>query len=199
MVMVQKDLKRLIAYSSVSHMGYVVAGLASLSAAGVSGSVLQMVSHGLVTGGLFACVGVLYDRTHSRDIAVYGGVSHRLPHFSWAFLVMTLAAIGLPGTSGFVAEFLVLLGLAEYRMPLAALAVGGVILGAVYMLTMFRHVMLGPITRAEIGRLAPLSWREGVMLALFVAGILAIGVKPAPLLDVIQPDVELLLARMGGG
>ena len=198
MVMVQKDLKRLVAYSSVSHMGYVVAGLASLTAAGVSGSVLQMVSHGLVTGGLFACVGILYDRTHSRDLAAYGGVSRVLPHFSWAFLVLTLAAIGLPGTSGFVAEFLVLIGLAEYGWLFAVLAVGGVVLSAVYMLTMFRRVMLGPVARPELHQLAPLRLHEGLMLVCFIVCVLAIGVYPAPFLDAIQPDVQLLLARIWG-
>jgi NADH-quinone oxidoreductase subunit M len=199
MVMVQTDLKRLVAYSSVSHMGYVIAGLGSLTAAGLSGGVVQMVSHGLATGALFAIVGMLYDRTHSRDLAAYGGVSRVLPHFSWAFLLVTLASIGLPGTSGFVAEFAVLLGLARYKPVLAGFAVIGVILSAVYMLTMFRRVMLGPVQRAEIRDLKPLALREGVVLACLLLGIMAIGVFPSPLLKMIQPDVAGLLAKLGGG
>ncbi len=202
MVLVQKDLKRLIAYSSVSHMGYVVAGLATLNAAGITGGVLQMVSHGLATGALFACVGILYDRTHTRDLAAYGGVSRLLPHFSWAFLLVTMAAIGLPGTSGFVAEFLVLLGIGTWRMGPAAFATGGVILGAVYMLTMFRRVMHGAPARQDLAsHLAPLTLREGVMLGCFIVGILAIGIFPARWIAVVQPDVAALLAsvRMAGG
>jgi len=197
MVLVQKDLKRLIAYSSVSHMGYVVAGLATLNAAGISGAVLQMVSHGLVTGALFACVGILYDRTHTRELGAYGGVSRLLPNFSWAFLLITMAAIGLPGTSGFIAEFLVLLGIGTWRMALAACAVGGVILGAVYMLSMFRTVMHGTPNRTDLAaHLSPLTLREGVMLGCFIAGILALGVFPARWLEVFQPDVTALLEQM---
>lgn len=197
MVLVQKDLKRLIAYSSVSHMGYVVAGLATLNAAGLSGAMLQMVSHGLVTGALFACVGILYDRTHTRELAAYGGVSRILPNFSWAFLLITMAAIGLPGTSGFVAEFLVLLGIGSYRMPLAVGAVGGVILGAIYMLSMFRRVMHGTPNKADLAaHLRPLDLREALMLGAFIAGILAIGVAPARWLALVQPDIELLLGTI---
>ncbi len=197
MVLAQTDLKRLIAYSSVSHMGYVVAGLATMNVAGVSGSIIQMVSHGLATGALFAIVGMLYDRTHTRDLAKYGGVARVLPHFSWAFLLVTMASIGLPGTGGFVAEFLVMLGLAQYGIGWAVLAAGGVILGAVYMLSMFKRVMHGPAGEVT-GQITPLEPREGVLLACFVVGLLALGVYPGPVLDLIRPDVVALLAQAGG-
>ncbi len=193
MVLAQTDLKRLIAYSSVSHMGYVVAGLATMNVAGVSGSVIQMVSHGLATGALFAIVGMLYDRTHTRELSKYGGVAQVLPHFSWAFLLVTMASIGLPGTAGFVAEFLVMLGLAQYGIGWAILAAGGVILGAVYMLTMFKRVMHGPAGEAT-GHVTPLEPREGVLLAVFAAGLLVLGVYPGPVLDLIRPDVQAILA-----
>lgn len=196
-VMVQKDLKRLVAYSSVSHMGYVVAGVGTLTAAGISGGVVQMVSHGFISGALFAIVGMLYERTHTRDLDSYGGVSSVLPHFSWAFLLVTLAAMGVPGTSGFVGEFMVLLGLARYQIWLAVLAVGGVILGAVYMLTMFRRVMHGPVERDRVRALAPINLREGFVLGCFAAAILGLGIYPHPWLKLLQPCVELL-AKAGG-
>lgn len=198
MCLAQSDLKRLIAYSSVSHMGYVVAGFATLNVTGVSGAVIQMVSHGLATGALFAIVGMLYDRTHTRDLAKYGGAARVLPHFAWAFLLVTMASIGLPGTGGFVAEFLVMLGLAQYGTGWAVLAAGGVILGAVYMLTMFRRVMHGPAGEVT-GLLTPIQPREGVLLAVFAAGLLALGVYPGPWLDLIRPDVQALLTAAGVG
>ncbi len=199
MVMVQQDLKRLVAYSSVSHMGYVVAGLGTLSVAGVSGGVYQMVSHGFVSAALFAIVGILYERTHTRDLSAYGGVSSVLPHFSWAFLLVTLGSMGVPGTSGFVGEFMVLLGLAGYRIGLAVLGIAGVILGAVYMLTMFRRVMHGPVEREEIRSLRPLNFREGATLGCFAAAILAFGIYPGPWLDILKPCIEALTALAKGG
>jgi len=198
MVMVQEDMKRLVAYSSVSHMGYVVAGVASLTAAGVSGGVVQMVSHGFAAGALFAIVGVLYDRAHTRDLKAFGGVARVMPHFAWVFLVIMLCSAGLPGTGGFVGEFLVMLGLAKRSLWLAAVSALGVILGAVYMFTLFRRVMHGP-PGAVAGHLEPLTWREGFVLACFVAGCLLLGVLPGPFLAAIAPDVSALLAPLGGG
>jgi len=197
MVMVQKDLKRLVAYSSVSHMGYVLAGLASLTVAGMTGAVLQMASHGLAIGALFAIVGLLYERTHSRDLASYGGLSRVLPHFAWAFLAVTLCSMGFPGTSGFVSEFLVLLGLWKYSPELAVFTAGGVVLSAVYMLTMYRAVMLGPVSRKELASLRPLNAREAFVLACFVFGILAIGVWPAPWIEMVRGDVLGILGGLG--
>ena len=197
MVMVQKDLKRLVAYSSVSHMGYVVAGVGTLTAAGISGGVVQMVSHGFISAALFAIVGMLYERTHTRDLDGYGGVSSVLPHFSWAFLLVTLGSMGVPGTSGFVGEFMVLLGLAHFKLWTAVAAVGGVILGAVYMLTMFRRVMHGPVEREHIRVISPLNIREGFILACFAAAIVGVGVYPYPWLKMLQPCVALLV-KTGG-
>ncbi|MEK7766344.1 MAG: proton-conducting transporter membrane subunit, partial [bacterium] len=151
---------------------------------------------GLTSGALFAIVGLLYERTHTRDVGAYGGVARRLPHFAWAFLLVTMASIGLPGTSGFAAEFLALLGLAQYSLPLGVLAVGGVILGALYMLTMFRRVMHGP-EGPHAEALVPLTMREGFVLACFSAGILAVGVRPDLWLRMFQPDVDALLAAAG--
>ena len=197
MVLVQKDLKRLVAYSSVSHMGYVVAGLASFTVAGMSGGVLQMVSHGLATGALFAVVGILYERVHTRELSAYGGISRVMPHFSWLFLVVTLASMGFPGTSGFVSEFMVLLGLWKLQPILAGLAVPGVVLGAVYMLMMFRSVMHGPVQRG-LEHLAPLEGREVFVLAILAGGVIIIGVWPGPWIDLIQGDILRIIGGVGG-
>lgn len=197
MVLVQKDLKRLVAYSSVSHMGYVVAGIASFTVAGMGGGVLQMVSHGLATGALFAVVGILYERVHTRDMAAYGGISRVMPQFSWLFLVVTLASMGFPGTSGFISEFMVLLGLWKLQPLLAGLAVPGVILGAVYMLMMFRSVMHGPVKKG-LEHLAPLEGREVLVLACLAAGVIIIGVWPGPWIDAIQGDILRIIGGVGG-
>jgi NADH-quinone oxidoreductase subunit M len=197
MVLVQKDLKRLVAYSSVSHMGYVVAGLASFTVAGMGGGVLQMVSHGLATGGLFAIVGILYERVHTRELSAYGGISRVMPHFSWLFLVVTLASMGFPGTSGFISEFMVLLGLWKLEPLLAGLAVPGVVLGAVYMLMMFRSVMQGPV-HPGLEKLHPLDGREVFILSVLAAGVIIIGVWPGPWIDLIQGDILRIIGGAGG-
>jgi len=197
MVLVQKDLKRLVAFSSVSHMGYVVAGLGSFTVAGMGGGVMQMVSHGLATGALFAAVGILYERVHTRELSGYGGISRVMPHFSWLFLVVVLASMGLPGTSGFISEFMVLLGLWKLQPLLAALAVPGVVLGAVYMLMMFRAVMQGPVPKG-LERLAPLEGREVFVLAVLAGGVIIIGVWPGPWIDLIQGDILRIIGGVGG-
>jgi NADH-quinone oxidoreductase subunit M len=199
MSFVQTDMKRLVAYSSVSHLGFVMLGLAALSAPALTGAVYQMLNHGVSTGALFLLVGLLYERRHTRDIAAYGGLGKRVPVISALFVIVTLSSIGLPGTNGFVGEFLILSGtwLSRLHAPttLAALAALGVILGAVYMLFLVKKVFLGPITHEENARLEDLSVREGFVLAPMILLILVMGLVPMPFLRPAQPAVDRLVAR----
>ena len=200
MCMAQKDLKRMIAYSSVAHLGFVMTGLAALNAEAVSGAVLQMVNHGISTGGLFLVIGYLYERTHTRDLANYGGLAKVVPGLAAVFLVITLSSIGLPGTNGFIGEFLILLGTFTSKIAggqlLAVIAATGVILGAVYMLFMYQRVMFGPITREENRSLEDLSFREWTTLVPLLFAIVAIGVFPSPLLDAVKAPVDEFVARV---
>jgi len=188
LALVQTDIKKIIAYSSISHLGYVMLGLASLDLIGIQGAILQMVSHGLVAGGLFLLVGMIYERTHSRAVADYGGLARMLPVFSVFFAILTLASIGLPTTSGFAGEFMALLGafnaawpahLAGNNLPLAlaVIAVSGVVLGALYMLWLAQRILFGE-ARAPHAPLADLDARESVILATIVFAIFAIGLFP---------------------
>ncbi|GAC1344714.1 MAG: NADH-quinone oxidoreductase subunit M [Myxococcales bacterium] len=215
MCMAQTDLKRLIAYSSVAHLGFVMTGLAALTPEAVSGAVLQMVNHGISTGALFLVIGMLYERTHTRELAAYGGLAKITPAFAAVFLVITLSSIGLPGTNGFVGEFLILLGTfgaelgvwhlfgsasLEFSVAhtLAVLGSTGVILGAVYMLWMYQRVMLGPVTRAANRSLKDLNLREWATLAPLLAAIVGIGVYPGPLLAAVKQPVDGFIARVSG-
>jgi len=195
----QSDMKRLVAYSSVSHMGFVMLGLYAFNFVGITGGVLQMLNHGLSTGALFILIGFIYDRRHTREIAAYGGLWSIVPVFSAFFLVVVLSSIGLPGLNGFVGEFLILVG-AFYAHPVAA-AFGtvGVVLGALYLLTMYQHVAFGPVTHEENRRLTDLNGREVLVGALLVAFIVWIGVYPRPFLTRIEPTVDVLLARLERG
>jgi NADH-quinone oxidoreductase subunit M len=199
MSFVQTDMKRLVAYSSVSHLGFVMLGMAALSAEALTGSVYQMISHGVSTGALFLLVGILYERRHTREIADYGGLARQVPVLAAAFLIVTLSSIGLPGTNGFVGEFLILSGtwLSRIRGPavLATLGAVGVVLGAVYMLLLVERVFLGPIRKEENRLLADLSVREGVVLAPMIALILAMGLAPQPFLAPVKPAVDRLVRR----
>jgi NADH-quinone oxidoreductase subunit M len=199
MSFVQTDMKRLVAYSSVSHLGFVMLGLAALSAPALTGSVYQMLNHGVSTGALFLLVGLLYERRHTRDIAAYGGLGKQVPMISAAFVIVTLSSIGLPGTNGFIGEFNILAGtwLSRLAAPtwLAALGGLGVILGAVYMLLLVERVFLGPITRDENRRLRDLSVREAFVLAPMIALILVMGLAPMPFFRVAQPAVDRLVQR----
>jgi NADH-quinone oxidoreductase subunit M len=199
MSFVQTDMKRLVAYSSVSHLGFVMLGLMALSAEAMTGSVYQMLNHGISTGALFLLVGMLYERRHTRDIAEYGGLAKRTPLIAATFVVVTLSSIGLPGTNGFVGEFLILAGTFTSRlgssMVVAALAAGGVILGAVYMLRLVERVFYGPIRKDENRVLADLSVREGFVLAPMIALILVMGLVPRPFLEPVRPSVDRLVAR----
>lgn len=194
--MVQPDLKRLVAYSSVSHLGFVMLGMAALNLQGVQGSLYQMLNHGLSTGGLFLAVGALYERRHTRLIAEFGGLWARLPVYGAFFLVVMLSSVGLPGLNGFVGEFLILLG-AFGRFPLAAvLGTIGVILGAVYLLWMFQRVMFGPLSNPQNASLKDLSPREIAMFAPLVVLFLFMGLYPKPLLVRMEPAVRVTLERV---
>ena len=195
----QKDMKRLIAYSSVSHMGFVLLGIYAFDAIGVTGGVLQMINHGLVTGGLFLTIGFIYDRTHTRQISEYGGLWTAAPTFSVIFLILTFASIGLPGTNSFVGEFLILLGAFRTHPWAAAIATSGVILGGAYMLTMYKKVVFGSlgrvVTEAE-ETLRDFTPREVLSLLPILLFVFWIGVYPKPFLSRIQPTVDVFLARL---
>jgi NADH-quinone oxidoreductase subunit M len=194
--LVQDDVKKLVAYSSVSHLGFVMLGLFALNGQGVSGSVLQMLNHGVSTGALFLLVGVLYERRHTRAIADYGGLSKVVPLFAVVFMIVTLSSIGLPGTNGFVGEFMILLGAFEYAPLPTVVATTGVIFGAAYMLWMVQRVMFGPLTNRANQTLTDLNAREIGYLAPLVVLIFVMGLYPKPFLDRINPSVERFLDRM---
>jgi len=175
----QTDMKKLIAYSSVAHMGVVTIGIFTVNVQGVSGALFQMLSHGIVSGALFLCVGVVYDRIHTRDIARYGGLADRMPAYALLFLLFTMASIGLPGTSGFVGEFLVLVGAFQVNFWLALLGSLGMILGAVYMLYLYRRIIFGRITRDDLRAILDLSPREIAVFAPLVVLTLWMGVYPS--------------------
>ena len=190
----QTDVKKLIAYSSVAHMGFVTMGIFTFTAQGVDGAIFQMLSHGLVSAALFLCVGVVYDRMHTREISAYGGLVERMPLYAACFMVFTLANVGLPGTSGFVGEFLTLVGAFKANTWVAALATTGVILSAAYALWLYRRMIFGALEKAGLRRIEDLSWREVAVLAPLVALILLFGFYPAPLLDVTAASVAKLVA-----
>jgi NADH-quinone oxidoreductase subunit M len=199
MSFVQTDMKRLVAYSSVSHLGFVMLGLMALSAEGLTGSVYQMLNHGISTGALFLIVGLLYERRHTRLIAEYGGLAKQVPIIATAFVIVTLSSIGLPGTNGFVGEFLILSGTWLSRLGSSAtystLAATGVILGAVYMLVLVEKVFFGPITKSENRHLRDLTVREGFVLAPMLALIVLMGLMPGPFLAPAKAPVDRLIAR----
>jgi len=196
--MVQRDVKKLVAYSSVSHLGFVVLGLFSLTAAGVIGGIYQMLAHGLSTGALFLLVGVIYERRHTRAIADFGGLAHSMPIFAAVFMFVTLASIGLPGLCGFTGEFMILFGsftsgLLPHARLLTVLAATGVVLGAIYMLWMYQRVFLGRLVHDANRELSDLSLREAVVLIPIMFFIVLLGVRPGPLVDRMRPSVERLL------
>jgi len=194
--MVQPDMKKLVAYSSVSHLGFVVLGIAALNTQGVQGAVYQMLNHGVSTGGLFLIVGMLSDRRHTRLIAEYGGLKKVTPHLVAAFLLVTLSSIGLPGLNGFVGEFLILLGAFRSNPTMAAFAATGVILSATYMLWMFQRVNYGTVTNAQNARLPDLQPREWATIAPVIAIAVLMGVFPNLFLRPIEPAVQRTLARI---
>ena len=184
LAMAQTDIKKLVAYSSVSHLGFVTAGIFALNRQGIDGGVLQMVNHGVSTGGLFLIIGMIYERRHTRLLSDYGGLAGVMPVYAAFVMLIVLSSIGLPGTGGFVGEVLILLGLFRESVPLAAVAATGVVLGAVYMLRMVRQFMFGEVTHPANRGLSDLNPRE-VLTLLPVAGlILWIGVYPKPFLEI---------------
>ncbi len=199
MCFVQTDMKRLVAYSSVSHLGYVMLGLAAFSSESLTGSVYQMLNHGVSTGALFLLVGMLYERRHTRVIAEYGGLAKQVPWIATTFVIVTLSSIGLPGTNGFVGEFLILSGTflsrVQHSTVLATLGAAGVILGAVYMLVLVEKVFFGKITNPENAHLRDLSVREGFVLAPMIALIVVMGIMPGPFLAPAKPAVDRLVQR----
>jgi NADH-quinone oxidoreductase subunit M len=193
--LVQTDMKKLIAYSSVAHMGYVTMGIFTMNAQGVEGAIFQMLSHGIVSGALFLCVGVIYDRMHTREIAAYGGLVNRMPFYATAFLVFTMANVGLPGTSGFVGEFLVLVGIFKVNTWVAAFAASGVILSASYGLWLYRKVIMGALDKATLKSMFDLSRREIAILVPLVVLTIFFGVYPMPVFNVTGQAVDNLITN----
>jgi NADH-quinone oxidoreductase subunit M len=191
--LMQEDIKKLIAYSSVAHMGFVTMGLFSLNAQGIQGAMFQMVSHGLVSGALFLCVGVIYDRMHTREISAYGGLVHRMPRYAVIFMIFTMANVGLPGTAGFVGEFLTLLGAFRANPWVAFFATTGVILSAGYALWLYARVVFGKLEKASLMTIQDVSGRELAILVPLVILTIWYGVKPGAILDVFAAPTEALL------
>jgi NADH-quinone oxidoreductase subunit M len=215
MAYAQDDIKKLVAYSSVSHLGFVVLGILTITAAGVQGGIYQMLAHGISTGGLFLAVGILYDRRHTRKLSDFGGLWARMPVFAACFLVIVLASAGLPGLCGFVGEFLVLIGTFDagrvwqesgmapalpHPVLMAAISATAVILAAVYLLTMFQKVMFGPLDKPENRdeKVRDLSWTEKLVFAIIVVFALGMGVAPGPILDRSAASVDAMLGTYRG-
>jgi NADH-quinone oxidoreductase subunit M len=193
--LMQDDMKKLIAYSSVAHMGFVTMGIFAATAQGVAGGIFQMISHGIVSAALFLCVGVVYDRVHTREIAAYGGLVNRMPFYAAAFMVFTLANVGLPGTSGFIGEFLALIGTFKVNITVATLATLGVILSAAYALWLYRKVIFGPLTKPALATIKDLDYRELITLGPLVVLTILFGVYPKPVLDLSAASVTQLLEQ----
>jgi NADH-quinone oxidoreductase subunit M len=192
--LMQEDIKKLIAYSSVAHMGFVTMGIFTLNRQGIDGAVFQMISHGIVSGALFLCVGVVYDRLHTREIAAYGGVVNRMPAYAAVFMVFTMANVGLPGTSGFVGEFLSLAGAFQANTWVAFFATTGVILSAGYALWLYRKVVFGELTKPSLKFLEDLTPREVLILAPLVILTILFGVWPEPIFNVTTASVQNLIS-----
>jgi len=192
--LVQRDIKKLIAYASVAHMGFVTLGIFTFNPHAISGAIFQMLSHGLVSAALFLCVGVIYDRFHTREIKYYGGLVTRMPRYAFFFMLFTLASLGLPGTSGFVGEFLVIIGTFSVSTFAASLAVLAMVLSAAYGLWVYRRIIWGPLTtQLEMRTITDLDWREGVILSILAMLVLLLGLQPQFLLKLINPAVQELL------
>jgi NADH-quinone oxidoreductase subunit M len=191
--LMQEDVKKLIAYSSVAHMVFVTMGLFAMTAQGVAGGIFQMLSHGIVSAALFLCVGVIYDRMHTREIAAYGGLVNRMPIYAFAFMIFTLANIGLPGTTGFVGEFLTLIGTFRINNWVATLAAVGSILSAAYALWLYRKLIFGKLEKPSLFNIKDLGWREMIILAPLVILTIVFGVYPKSVLDVSATSVTQLI------
>jgi len=195
--LVQQDMKKLVAYSSIAHMGFVTLGFFIFNELGMSGGLVQMISHGFVSGAMFLSIGVLYDRVHSREIAAYGGVVNTMPKFAAFALFFTMANCGLPATAGFVGEWMVILGSAKYSFWLGAIAATALISGAAYSLWMYKRVYFGPVTNENVKTLKDINAREFLMLAMLAIAVLFMGVYPKPFTDVMDKSVSHLLKHTG--
>ncbi len=191
----QEDMKKLIAYSSIAHMGFVTVGLFSMNLQGMQGAVFQMLSHGIVSGALFLCVGVVYDRLHTREIARYGGLVHVMPVYAAFFMIFTMASIGLPGTSGFVGEFLVLLGIYQTNTMVAAFTATGVVLGAVYALSLYRRMIFGKLEKQDLMTLPDVNWREKLIFVPLVALVAWMGIAPNAFLKPMEAPLQRLISQ----
>ena len=191
--LVQHDMKKLIAYSSVAHMGFVTMGIFAANQQGVDGAIFQMISHGFISGALFLCVGVLYDRLHTRNIDAYGGIINKMPIYALIFMFFTLANVGLPGTSGFVGEFLTLVGIFKVNTWVALFATSGVILSAAYALWLYRRIVLGQLIKESLKSITEMDRREKIIFAPLIFMTLLLGIYPALILDIIGPSVSALV------
>ena len=191
--LVQSDMKKLIAYSSVAHMGYVTIGIFAANQQGIDGAIFQMLSHGFISGALFLCVGIIYDRMHTREIDAYGGLVNRMPAYALIFMFFTMANVGLPGTSGFVGEFLTLVGIFKVNTWIALLATSGVVLSAAYALWLYRRVMMGDLIKEALRTIQDMSLRERAVFAPLIGMTLLLGVYPVLILDLIGPSVQTLV------
>jgi NADH-quinone oxidoreductase subunit M len=194
--LVQADMKKLVAYSSISHMGFVTLGFFMFNPLGVEGALVQMISHGFVSGAMFLCIGVLYDRMHSRQIADYGGVVHTMPKFAAFFMLFAMANSGLPATSGFVGEFMVVLGAVQYNFWIGFVAATTLILGAAYSLWMYKRVVFGKVANPHVAELEDLNGREFAFLAVLAVCVLAMGLYPFPFTEVMHSSVNELLRHV---
>jgi NADH-quinone oxidoreductase subunit M len=193
--MVQEDMKKLIAYSSVAHMGFVTMGIFAANQQGIDGAIFQMLSHGFISAALFLCVGVIYDRMHTRDIDAYGGLVVRMPAYALVFMLFTMANVGLPGTSGFVGEFLTLMGAFQKNTWVAAVAASGVIFSACYALWLYRRVVFGDLIKASLKTIEDMNTRERLIFAPLIFMTILLGVYPSLITDIISPSTEALIAN----
>ena len=196
--LVQEDMKKLIAYSSVAHMGFVTLGIFTFTIQGIEGAIIQMISHGIVSAALFLCVGVVYDRIYTREIERYGGLVNRMPLYSFSFLIFILASLGLPGTSGFVGEFLVLLSIFSVNTYFAVFATTGVVLAATYSLWLYRKIIFGQLIKDDLKDILDLSFREIVIFVPLILLTIGIGIYPIPILEIIEPSSQLTLEIING-
>jgi len=194
--MVQKDMKKLVAYSSVAHMGFVTLGFFIFNDLGISGGLVQMIAHGFASGAMFLCIGVLYDRVHSREIAAYGGVVNTMPKFAAFALLFAMANCGLPATAGFVGEWMVIIAAVRFDFWVGLGAAIALILGASYTLWMYKRVYLGPVTNANVRAMADINGREFLMLSLLAIAVLYMGIYPKPFTDAMDPSVAQLLKHV---
>lgn len=193
--LVQEDMKKMIAYSSVAHMGFVTLGIFSFTQQGIDGAVFQMISHGIISAALFLCVGVVYDRLHSREVSKYGGIVKNMPAYATVFMIFVLGSVGLPGTSGFVGEFLTLLGAFQYDIIIATCATTGVVLGAAYMLLLYRRVVFGPVENKKAAAMEDLNIIERVVFAPLVVLVFFLGIYPSVVMTSISPPISRIVSE----